>query len=292
MIRKLRASTVALLFVVACGASGGQASTPLPLPSPPTAALAAWRDFPVNANPRPILWLGGPNLVTAFPGNDSKIAGICNKLILQPGLKLSTSAPAQATATWPSGTAASYRAISAATAFSALLRTGSSADQSMCHGVNPLVIAAVRWGPASVDTDRGAAQVSTWMFQATGVTGEFAYPGLDPSAYWLGGPVASGSAPGVGDRLSSDGRTLTIGLVGSADTPGPCGADYTAAAAESDTAVAVAVKTISHAGGGDVACDLVGYFRTLTVHLVAPLGGRVLVDEKGNVGAVCPQTEC
>jgi hypothetical protein len=281
----------ALLFVVACGATGGQASTPLPLPSPPTAALAAWKTFPVNANPRPILWLGGPNLITAFPDGDSKIAGICNKLVLRPGLKLSTSAPAQATATWLSGVAGSYGAISAATAFSALLRTG-GAGGNMCDGVSPLVITSVRWGTANVATDRGSAQMSTWLFEATGVTGEFAYPGLDPSAYWRSGVVAAGSVPGVGARLSSDGRTLTIGLVGSPDSAGPCGADYTAAAAESDTAVAVAVKTISHAGSENVACDLVGYARTVTVHLAAALGGRVLLDENGNVGEACQQIGC
>lgn len=291
MKRAVRASIVALLFAVACGAPSGQGSTPLPLPSPPTAALAAWKDFPANANPRPIIWLSLPNLVTAFPSNDTKIAGICNKLVLQDELKLSNAVPQQATAKWPSGVSGSYRAISAATAFAALLHVPSGAGGGMCDGVKPLVITTVGWGTAGVETDRGTAQMSAWLFQAAGVTGEFAYPGLDPSAYWRGGLLPAGSGPGFGGRVSPDGRTLTIGFAGAPDTPGPCGADYTAVAAESDTAVAVAVKMIPHPASGQIACTAVAQGRTVTVHLGAPLGGRVLVDENGNVGVACPENE-
>jgi hypothetical protein len=283
------ASVVALFFLVACGATNGQGSTQLPLPSPPTAALAAWKDFPADANPRPIVWLGAPNTISAYPGGDTKIAGICNKLVLQAGLKLPTAVPPAATAKLPSGPTVTYRAISAAAAFSALLRIPGGGGGSTCDGVAPLVITAVRWGTVGVSTDRGTAQMSAWLFQAEGVTGEFAYPGLDPSAYWGGGLMADGTGPGVGGRLSSDGRTLTIGLTGAPNTPGPCGADYTAAAAESDTAVAVAVKSIPHSSGMAVACDAVGYFRTVTVHLNAPLGGRILVDANGDVGVACPE---
>lgn len=291
MTRAVCASIVALLLVVGCGASKGQASTPLPLPSPPVAALAAWKDFPASANPRPIIWLDVPNLVTAFPSNDTKIAGICNKLVLQDGLKLSSAIPLQATASWPAGITGSYRAISAVTAFSDLLRIPSGAGGSMCEGVKPLVIMTVRWATAGVETDRGNAQMSAWLFQAADVTGEFAYPGLDPSAYWHGGllPPGDGTGPGIGARVSPDGRTLTIGFGGTPDIPGPCGADYTAAAAESDTAVAVAVKTIPHPASGPIACPLLAQERTLTVHLAAPLGGRVLVDENGNVAVACPE---
>ena len=92
---------------------------------------------------------------------------------------------------------------------------------------------------------------------------------------------------GRGARVSADGMTLKV-PVGDMQR-GPCGNDYTAAAAESPTAVAVAVKEFPHATpGSSVACDLflrVGY---IDVRLRAPLGGRVLVDEKGNVGTASP----
>ena len=288
MKTRLLASGLTLWFLYACGAPNGQGSTPLPLPSPPTAVLAAWNDFPANANPRPIIWLGTPNLVSAFPSNDAKVAGLCNKLVLGAGLNLSTAIPPQATVKWPSGTTVSYQAISSATAFSALLRTPGGGG-SMCDGVSPLIITTVRWGATGVDTDRGNAQMSSWLFQAAAVTGAFVYPGLDPSAYWHGGLMPAGNGPGVSGRVSSDGRTLTIGFGGAPDSPGPCGGDYTVAAAESDTAVAIAVKMIPHAASGPVACDLVAQERTVTVHLATPLHGRVLVDENGNPAVVCPE---
>jgi hypothetical protein len=118
------------------------------------------------------------------------------------------------------------------------------------------------------------------------VSGELGYPGLASSAYWGGG--LSPSPDTIGGRISGDGLTLTIGLVGGPETPGPCGIDYAAAAAESETAVSVAISSRIH-GGQDVVCDLVGYPRTVVVHLSAPLGGRVLLDSQGNPGDVCPE---
>ena len=279
---RLRAFPLALLLVVACGASGGLGQS-TPSISPPAAVLNAWKDFPVYANPRPILWLDGPNGVSAFPNDESKIAGLCDKLVLQRDLQLSTSAPAQATATWASGGAVQYPAISAAAAFSALLRSGSLVP-SMCGPVKPIVIASVRLGTASITTDRGLAMVSTWLFQAIGVTGEFAYPGLDSSAYWHGVQVPSAGELGVGGSISADGYALTLEFTGET-----CDTGYATATAESNTAVAVAVKAIR---SETAFCDHVGHPRTATVHLATPLGARVLVDESGNVGEICPPAAC
>src|SRR5207237_5886547 len=50
-------------------------------------------------------------------------------------------------------------------------------------------------------------------------------------------------------------------------------------------------EQFAHAGSGqEVMCDLVGHFRTVSVRLNAPLGGRVLLDENGKIGSACPQT--
>lgn len=284
----MRATIVALIFVTACGATSGQDSTPLPPPSPPTAALAAWKDFPANSNPRPIIWFGDVyEHVSGFSTNEGKINWLCGMFVLGQGVELPATGPARAAARWPSGAEASFGSLGAQTAFTALPAARNSATDSSCATAAPEVITAVRWGTAGFGTDRGTAQMSAWLFDVGAVNGELGYPALDPSAFWGGGKTTS--TGGVGGRISSDGHTLTIGLIGGPDTPGPCGEDFSASAAESDTAVAVAISSRIHSGP-NVACTLEGHFRTVQVSLVKPLGGRVLVDAQGNVGSVCPET--
>ena len=287
MPRALRASVLALLVVTACGLSNGQGSGPLAPPSPPTAALAKWQDFPAHANPRPIIWFGGIyEHVNGFSDVTGKETWLCGKFVLGGGVQLPGAGPARATAAWPSGARGSYASIGAEQAFKALLAHRQNAGGSNCATAAAEVITDVRWGAARFATDRGRAQISAWLFDVGAVNGELGYPALDPSAYWGGGMTPSPDT--IGGRISGDGLTLTIGLVGGPETPGPCGIDYAAAAAESETAVAVAISSRSH-GGQDVVCDLVGYPRTVTVHLSAPLGGRVLLDSQGNPGDVCPE---
>ena len=64
--------------------------------------------------------------------------------------------------------------------------------------------------------------------------------------------------------------------------PGPasqsCGADYTAEAVESDTAIVVIVHEHPNPGGG--ACALVGATRTAKVTLASPLGKRAVLEIK------------
>jgi hypothetical protein len=270
----MRAWVAALLLLAACGSAPGQST--LPLPSPPTAALAQWKDFPAHAKPRPIIAFG----VTVdhiqekgFPTNDRKLAWICNRFVFAPGASLSTSAPAAAKAQ-----GVSYSAISSGRAFGLLMDSRKNA-QGGCEQLQPFAITAVRLGTAGFPTERGAMQMSAWLFDVPEVGAYIGYAAIDPSAFW-GGRV---STAGAGARVSADGRTLTF-TVGN-NKPGPCGNDYTAASAESDTAVAVAIKMIPHAKSGQpVACDLVMRVSTITVTLRSPLGDRVLVDEKGNAG--------
>ena len=80
---------VLALVVAACGAEGGSGS--LPVPAPPTAALAKWKDFPAAANPRPIIAFGDAAEVIqpqGFPDGDRKVAWICNKFVPAAGLTM------------------------------------------------------------------------------------------------------------------------------------------------------------------------------------------------------------
>ena len=118
---------------------------------------------------------------------------------------------------------------------------------------------------------------------------------LPPREHQRPPPLWNPNDPPVGLSIDSatgtvDGKQLTVTFVGAPD-PGdkPCGADYTAEAVESSTAVVVIViehhnanlatspsfSPTAHAG-----CRLVGARRTAAVQLAAPLGDRAVLEVK------------
>jgi hypothetical protein len=282
---------VALMLLTACESGTAQPLASLSPPSPPTAALAAWSDFPANANPRPIIVFDrtlehiGPAGFSSAP--DRKLDWGCNKFVLAPGITLPATAPGSATAA-----GVSYRALGAVEAYSELIatRAGFASQAAQCPTARPFVIKDVRWQVASFPTDRGTMQMSAWLFDISEIDAYLGYSAVDPGAFWRNRVSSEGMA---GGHISADGLILTLGTTGGPETPGPCGEDLSASAAESDTAVAVVIASRFHTpppGGG---CALVGYFRTVTVRLSRPLGGRVLVDAKGDASAVCVEaTAC
>lgn len=273
------------LLVAACGAIPGQVN--LPHPTPPTQALEKWKDFPAGARPRPIIVFSlavehiGPSGFMSEP--DRKIDWGCNKFVLATSVQLSESAPALAAA----GGTGGYSSIGSARAYSELMAARPRyTPTAQCTTSKPFVIAAVRWTTAGFHTDRGTMTMSAWRFEISEIDAYLAYAAVDRSAFW-GGYVTPGE--GRGARLSADGRTLKFAVANT--QPGPCGFDYTAATAESASAVAVSIKQIPHDSPGEhVICDLVMRVSYMSVTLQAPLGGRVLVDENGSVGSVCLET--
>ena len=281
MRRSLAAASLAALLVIACGRVyvGGT-----PLVSPPASALVAWQGFPADQHPRPIVWFENGLPVKGFTSNDGKIAALCNRL--KPVIPLPNSVPSQAIATWTDGTSVVYTGISVADAFAAMSRSTADTPSPDCASVPPLVITAAHLGTFDFYTDRGTAQMTAWLFAASGANGEFGYPAVAPSAFWNGAMTTHSADSGA--AISADGRTLTWSFAGAHDTPGPCGADYKGVVAESSTAVAIALQTYPHAAPNEpVACDLVAEERSVTVTLVSPLGGRVVVDAEGNAATVC-----
>ena len=275
----------ALLLAAACGAVPGQGNSTLPAPSPPTAALAKWANFPAGARPRPIIIFNrtderiGPSGFISEP--DRKRDWGCNKFAFAAGVTLQTVAP-PATAG-----GASYPGISAARAYSELMaaRAPFAASNPECATSHPFVIKDVRWGTAGFPTDRGTTQMSAWIFDIAEIEAYLAYSALDPSAFWGGGIIAS---EGRGARLGADGQTLRIPVSNAGSKA--CESDYSASAAESETVVAVSVAEQFHTPAPGTGCLLdlrVGYIQ---LRLKALLGGRVLLDEKGQVGMVCPES--
>ena len=272
----VRYLVLALLLVSACGSAANEGSPPPP--TPPTAPLAKWNDFPANAHPRPIILFGDtveqiqPSGFSADPPR--KIAWTCNKLALGTGVSLSTVPP-------------SAVAISSATAWSQLMNER-SANENMapeCAPMAPFIVTAARLTEAGFPTDRGTTPIAAWLFDIPEIGGYVGYVALKASSFW-GGAVA---AQGRGARVSGDGLTLKI-PVGNPGT-GPCDTRYAASVAESSVAVAVAVKgTPNTPSGQSVVCPAMLRLGYISVALRVPLGNRALVDEKGQVGMVCPET--
>jgi hypothetical protein len=275
---------VAAVALVACGAVNGTAVIPTPI-SPPIAALAGWSAFPADHTPRPVVLIANPSPQGGFASNDGKIAALCHKFTA--GTVASKAVPFAANVSWSTGAEGIYPAISAAAALAAMKQAGPGTSEPNCATVQPLVVTGVRFARSEFITDRGTAQIDSWLFRMGGLSGEMTYPALAAAAIW-NADLTKGS-PDRGSVVSSDGRTLTFSFYGAPSTSGPCGADYRGVVAESQAAVAIALQETSHAKPGEaVACDMMAQLRSVDVTLASALGGRVVLDATGNVTPVCP----
>ena len=272
---------VAAVALVACGGTG-QAVVPTPV-SPPIGALSAWAAFPADHIARPVVLVANLSPEGGFGTSDAKIAALCHKFT--PAIMLSTAIPRAAKVSWSTGTNGSYPSISAGAALTAMAQPGPGTSESYCKTANPIEFTSVRFGAYGFITDRGRAQIDSWLFTTSAFTGAMAYPALAPSAIW-NADLARDSA-NRGSTVSADGLTLTFGFAGAVDT-GPCGADYRGVVAESRTAVGVALQETPHSTDQNIACPAVAQQRTINVSLASPLGGRVVLDASGNLAPVCP----
>ncbi|HSP10351.1 MAG TPA: hypothetical protein VLU92_12235 [Candidatus Dormibacteraeota bacterium] len=279
MGRKSSFALLASVLIAGCALGGSS----VPVEPQPTGALAKWNDFPAGSTPRPILLLQGLTPNQAFTSGDAKIAFMCGSYTL--GVSLPADVPTHATVSWASGESASHDAITAAEAYAALKRNAESPANQGCGTVTPLRVTQARFAPAAYETDRGTADISSWLFTADGAEAEIAYPALPPSALWGGGWAAPSQASAT---VSPDDRSLVYHFVGAPAGDEPCSADYIGLVSESATAVALDVQiTQDQRQASAGACDAVGHPRSVTVPLKVPLGGRVVVDKTAAVMPVC-----
>jgi len=281
-------AAVATMLIAACG------SVPRPgeaVPSPPTAALAAWQNFPANQVPRPIVLFGQiyPQGFR-FADGDAKLAVECSKYAL--GVSLPPQVPSEAVATWFDGTSAKYEAISASDAFSAMSHEPPHVlSKGTCESTPPLAVTAVHFGPALWRTDRGTATISAWLFTASGAVGaDLAYPAVAANAVWAGSTIEWSADSAL---VSADGLSLTFFFIGAKEGNGPCEGNYNGVVLESRTAVAISTVGIPRpplSSPYSGACTAEGYPRSVKARLASPLGGRVLVDHRGAAVAVCRET--
>jgi hypothetical protein len=217
----------------------------------------------------------GPNI----DGGNAKMAWYAG--LFAGSNPLPSEAPPDGTVQWQDGTTHAVPVISAQQALSDM----KAGAVQPCPDCIPLQITGARLTTATFQTSRGPAQVPAWEFSLkdtdvkldqVAVGGQFSAPPV-PTANdqtsgqpWIGPRVVNAS-------LDAGGMILTVHFVGAPDAGDkPCGADYTAEAVESDTAVVVIVY--EHPNATPAACSLAGALRTAQVTLAKPLGSRTLID--------------
>jgi len=264
---------VAALVSVVLGACGGTPATGRSHTGPESASqlLEAWAAFPVHASPRPIVLVGSPVVdPLKFPDGRAKIDYMSGAF--------------DGPASLPTGPARAdgYPVITGDAAL-ALLRSqlhmtvqGPTPSQAATR----LKIIEARFGTGTFPTDRGDKTLPAWLFSFARVEGQVAVLAIALASQWSPagrGTPTQGASFVNGATIGNDQRTLTIGLIGAAAGTGPCTSSYTLTLTESSTAVVASVTEVSHGSPG-TACTLVGYLRTASAVLDAPLGNRVLLD--------------
>ncbi len=220
----------------------------------------------------------GPNI----DGNNAKIAWGAGLFVVADPLP--SGAPPDGTIEWQDGTTHTVPVISAQQALSDMKAT----NQWPCPDCTPLQITGARLTTATFQTSRGPAQAPAWEFSLkdtdvkldqVAVGDQFTAPPVPtPNDQASGQQVAQPWVAQVQSAsVDASGMTLTVTVEGAPD-PGdkPCGADYTAEAVESDTAVVVIVW--QHRNTVPAMCSAVGALRTAQVTLAKPLGSRTLID--------------
>jgi len=213
----------------------------------------------------------GPNI----DGNNAKMAWGAGLFVT--ANPLPSEAPPGGRIEWQDGTTHTVPVISAQQALTDMKAAG----VAPCPDCTPLQITGARLTTATFQSSRGPAQIPAWEFSLKDTDVNLDQAAVE--AQFTGPPMSDGAAqPRVGPPVDSatvdaGGMTLTVAFVGAPGTGDkPCGADYTAEAVESDTAVVVIVY--EHNNPLPAACTAVGAFRTAQVALAKPLGNRTLID--------------
>jgi hypothetical protein len=157
----------------------------------------------------------------------------------------------------------------------------------------PLYVTGATLVTSEIQTGRGRATVPTWEYTLEGTAARISRVAVAPaSSLSVEPPPWDSSNPPAGlwiesAEVSSDGRRLTAHFTGSrGPATEPCGIDYSARAVESANAVVVIIDERHYEGpmrdsaGRELACNMMGFPRTATVDLAAPLGERAVLEVK------------
>ncbi|HEV2781219.1 MAG TPA: hypothetical protein VGX25_17700 [Actinophytocola sp.] len=281
-----------LLGILACGAqpavvapaTGRLPVSPTTPEPPPTAGAQAWASFPVDRKPRPILLLSRQPSMEGFTTDAAKLAALNGNLELAAELP---AAPPTVVAQLPDGPA-EFPTLPAERALADLRKELLSSQKP--NPTDALPITRVELGSAAFPTDRGLIALPAWLFHPVDALGPIGWPALPPEAFW---PQTAPRSLAPAAKLVDD-TTLTVHLPAPPPAcPGQPIYRRAAAPAESATTVMINVRTIpvsTAPGAAQPTCahDLAMRFEPHRVTLAAPLGARVLLDDRGAPIAVTP----
>ncbi len=287
-LRRLGIAAVVALAVGASGCSLLSKDDSARLHQEAQADLTRWADAITAAGGQTAFVPVGE--LTAQVGDWELAVGDNNKPALMAGLveaavSLPAETPPNGELRWQDGSSATVRLISAQQALAELKAEGSGS----CSDCVPLQVTGAKLTDGQVQTSRGPAEAPVWEFTLQGTAVMVTQvaiadrvtvvpPPWDPNDPPVGISIDSATA-------AAGGRQLTVSFTG-APGPGdrPCGADYTAEAVESQTAVVVIVT--EHTNGLPVPCSAVGAIRTAAVELSAPLGERTVLEVREGLPVV------
>ncbi len=273
---------LALIGVSACVGGGANNNATL-LHAQASAELARWDEAAKSAGggiafvpTSDTTLMVGDDWGSGIDGGAAKIAMMSN--YFKSVITLPTDTPADAEIRWPDGTTLKTPVLSAKQAFDEMSSNGTACSECTLA----LTVTGAKLTTATFDTSRGKASAPAWEFTLADTPVKMARVAVAAQTITVSPPPWDPYNAPVGlaidsATIDSTGTVLTahfVGAEGGADKP--CGADYTAEAVESETAVVVIVY--KHANGLPVACSAVGYFRTAPVTLAKPLGNRAVLE--------------
>jgi hypothetical protein len=288
---RLRQIGIAAVVALAVGASGCallSKDDSARLHQEAQADLARWADAVAAARGQTAFVPVGE--LTAQVGDWELAVGDNNKPALMAGLieaavSLPAETPPNGELRLPDGSTNTVRLISAQQALLELKAEGSGS----CSDCVPLQITGAKLTSGQVQTSRGPAEAPVWEFSLQGTAVMVTRVAIADRVTVVPPPWDPNDPP-VGISIDSateavGGRQLTVSFTG-APGPGdrPGGADYTAEAVESQTAVVVIVT--EHTNGLPVPCSAVGAIRTAAVELSAPLGERTVLEVREGLPVV------
>ena len=252
-------------------------------------ALAAWKDFPVDRHPRPIVLIGPVAVQYAgYKTGEAKIAAMSGLYRLDVPLPPD---PPAAAVTRPDGPTK----VPVIGPGAALDRMKADAAGFKGASVAPLAVVGFEFGTEAVPTDRGTVTLPVWRVHTADELGPTVVLAVAESA--LARPAAaqiSTPAAPMADHAVVDaaGTRLALTLTeGDPHCPGEAIWERTPVVRESGGAVAVgftATQTGTVPGSKSDGCDLALRVKKVTyrVDLTAPLGARVLLTGQGSPVAV------